>query len=122
MRPGIVIVVEVIRKDAVQMPFAEHDQVIHTFSAHGADDAFAVGILPGRACCDRDFFDAHAFDTLCEIVAVDAVAITDEKTGCFLVREGVDDLLGGPFGVGIRGNVEVDDSSPVVTEHDDRHC
>ena len=44
------------------MPFAEHDQVIHTFSAHGADDAFAVGILPGRTWRDRDFFNAHAFD------------------------------------------------------------
>ena len=80
MQPGMLIVVEVFRKDAVQMPFAEHDQVIHTFSAHGADDAFAVWILPRRAWCDRDFFDPHVFHAVLEIVAVDAVAIANEKT------------------------------------------
>jgi hypothetical protein len=28
-------------------------------------------------------------------------------------------LLGGPFGAGIRGNIEVNHLSPVVTEHDE---
>ncbi len=53
------------------------------------------------------------------MVAVDVVTIANEKTWCFFVRESVDDLLGGPFGVGIRGNVEVNDLPPVVTEHDE---
>ena len=37
----------------------------------------------------------------------------------FLVREGVDDLPGGPFGAGMRGNIEVDDLAAIVTEHDE---
>jgi hypothetical protein len=77
------------------MPFVEHDQMIQTFSAYGADDAFAVRILLWRAWCDWNFFNTHAFDTLGEVVAVDVVAIANEKTWCFLVREGVDDLLDG---------------------------
>ena len=113
------IVVEVLREDAVQMPFVEHDHVIQTFSAYGADDAFAVRILPGRRGCDQDFLDAHVFDALLEVVTVDAIAIADEKTRCFVVRESVDDLLGGPFGVGIRGDVEVNDLPPVMAEHDE---
>ena len=40
-------------------------------------------------------------------------------TWYFFVRESVDDLLGGPFGVGIRGNVEVNPLPPIVTEHDE---
>jgi hypothetical protein len=48
-----------------------------------------------------------------------AFAITDEKTGHFLVRKDIDDLLGGPFGAGIRGNIEVNHLSPAVTEHDE---
>ena len=47
------------------------------------------------------------------------VAIAIEKTWCFLVREGVDDLLGGPFGVRIRANVEVDDLPVIVAQHDE---
>ncbi len=39
---------------------------------------------------------AHAFHAVLEIVAVDAVAIANEKTQGFFVWEGVDDLLGGP--------------------------
>ena len=119
MRPGIVIVVEVLRKDTVQMPFIQYDQVVQTFPANGTDDAFAVRVLPGRARCDRDFFDSHAYHAVLEVFAVDAVAIANEKTWCFLVREGVDDLLGGPFGVGIRGNIEMNDLPPIVTEHDE---
>ena len=61
----------------------------------------------------------QAFDTLSEVGAVDVVAITNEKAWCFLVRERVDDLLSGPFGVGICGDVEVDDLSPVMTHHDE---
>ncbi len=101
------------------MGFIEHDDVIEALSPYGAADPFAVWILPGREWCDRHFFDTHAFDTFLEIVSINAIAITDEKTWCFIVRKSVDDLLGRPFGVRIRGNVEVNDLSPVVTEHDE---
>ena len=119
MRPGSVIIIEVVREYAVQMTFVQHDQVIQTFSAYGADHAFAVWILPWRAWCNKDFLDAHAFNSLLEVVTVDAIAIADEKPWGRLVREGVDDLLGGPFGIRIRGNVEVNDLSPIVTEKDE---
>ena len=100
MTSGIVIVVEVLGQDAVQMPFGEHDDVIRTIAAYAADHSFAIRILPRRPRCDGDFLNPHAFDTLGEVVAVDAVAIAEEKPRCFFVRKGVDDLLGGPYGVG----------------------
>ena len=74
------IVVEVIREDATQMVFVEHDHVIQAFAPYRTDDAFAVRILPRRARGDRDFFDPRAFHAVLEIVAVDAVAIADQKT------------------------------------------
>ena len=61
---AVVIILEVIGEDALQMGFVQYDHVVQTLSAYGADDAFAIGILPGRAWCDRDFFDPHAFDAL----------------------------------------------------------
>ena len=88
MWPGIVIVVDVVRKDVVQVPFVQHDHVVQALAAYAADDAFAIGILPGRVWGDWNFFDAHTFDTLGEIIAVDAVTIANEKTWRFLIREG----------------------------------
>ena len=84
-----------------------------------ANHPFAIRVLPGRPWCDWNFLNTHVLDALLEVVAVDAVAIANEKTWCFLVRESVDDLLGGPFGVGIGGHVEMHDLPPIVTEHDE---
>ena len=119
MAPGIVVVVEMLGQDSMQMSLVQHDRVVQTFSAYRTDDAFTIRILPGRAWCDGSFFDAHGFDASLEVVAVDSIPIADEKTGRFFVRGDIDDLLGGLFGVRIRGHVEVNDQSPVVTEHDE---
>ena len=48
MWPGIVIVVEVVRKDAVQMPFVQHDHVVEALPTYRTDDAFAIGIHSRR--------------------------------------------------------------------------
>ena len=48
---------------------------------------FAIGIPPGRTWRGWDFFNTRAFDTIDKVVAVDAVAIANEKTGGFLIRE-----------------------------------
>ena len=101
------------------MPCVQHDHVVQTLPAYGADDAFAVRVLPGRRACDEDFLDSHAFHAVLEVVAVDAIAIANEKTRRFFIREGVDDLLGGPFGVGIRGDAEVNDTPPVMAERNE---
>ena len=45
---GIVIVIEIFRKNAAQMSFVEHDDMIETFSAYRTDYPFAVRILPRR--------------------------------------------------------------------------
>lgn len=119
MKPGIVIVLKVFAQHAMQMGFVEYNHMIQTVSADRTDDTFAVRILPRRTGGDQDFVDSQAFYAIFEIVAVGAVAITNEKTRRFFVREGVDDLLGGPYGVGISGHVEVNDLAPVVTENDE---
>jgi hypothetical protein len=71
----------------------------------------------------EDFLDAHAFDALPKVLAEDAVAVAEEIGGCGVVREGVDELLGGPGGGGMLGDAlgdaEVDDPSTMVSEHDE---
>ena len=50
------------------------------------------------------------------LVAVDLVAIAHEVGRCGVVRERVYDLLSGPRGGGMLGDVEVDDPPPMVGE------
>ena len=45
----------------MQVAFVQHDDMIQTLSPYGADEPFAVRILPGRAWSGRDFFDVHVF-------------------------------------------------------------
>jgi hypothetical protein len=49
-----------------------------------------------------------------ELPTVNLVAVAEEIGRRRLVREGVHDLLGGPGGGGVLGDVEVDDA-PAVT-------
>ena len=102
MWTGVVVVLQVGSQHPFQMCLTQHDHVVRTLSAQGTDHPFAIGILPGSVRCDQNFIDPHAFHAVLEIVAVDVVAIANEKTWGFLGGE-----LGGPFGVGIRGHVEV---------------
>jgi hypothetical protein len=67
----------------------------------------------------EDFVDAHAFHAMPKVLAVDLVAIAQEIGWRGVVRERVYDLLGGPGGGGVFGDVEVDDAPAVVGEHDE---
>ena len=65
----------------------------------------------------EDFLNAHAFDALPKVLAVDAVAVAEEIGGCGGIRSGVDELLGRPVRGGVLGDVEVEDATAMVGEH-----
>lgn len=102
---NVVIICKVQSQNSVQMNFVQHDQVIQIFSADGANDSLSEWVLPWRSRSCGDFVDSHALDAVLETVAVDAVAIAQQKTWRLFVREGVDDLLGSPLCIGIRSHV-----------------
>jgi hypothetical protein len=54
-----------------------------------------------------------------EDVAIDRVPIAEEVGWRGVVRKRLHDLLGGPGGGRMLGDVEVDDPSPIVGEHDE---
>ena len=99
------------------MAFVEHHDEIEAFAANRADDALGEGILPGSARGDDDLANAHALDPALEVSAVDGIAIAEQVSGAGLVRERVDDLLGGPRGRGMVGNSDVEEFSAVVAEY-----
>jgi hypothetical protein len=65
-----VIVLQVISEYAFQMRFVLDDHVVQTLAANTADDAFAIGILPGCTWCDSDLFNRQAFHAVLEVLAV----------------------------------------------------
>ena len=67
----------------------------------------------------QDFTDPHTHDSLAKCLPVDAVAIAEEIGRGGVVRERVDELLGGSRGGRMLGHIEVEDAPAVVGEHDE---
>jgi len=107
---------EVAGQDAAEVPFAENENVIQTLAPDRAGRAAPRrGSATGCEARREHFVDSHAVHALPEHVTVDRVAIAEEIGGCGVVREGVDELLGGPGGGGMLGDAEVDDPSTMVS-------
>lgn len=51
--------------------------------------------------------------------SIDAVSIAHQKARRLIVRECVDNLLGGPLCVGIGSDIEMQDFSSIVPQHDE---
>src|SRR6266478_4229144 len=93
--------------------------MIQALASDRADEALREGVLPRALGRRQDFIDPYALHAVPEHVTVDRVAIAEEIGGRGVLREGVDDLLGGPVGSGVFGHVEVDDAPAMVNEHDE---
>ena len=76
--------------------------------------------VPRRRELDRPevFGNLHALHSVAKLRAKHLVAVAEEKGRCGVVREGVDDLLGGPGSSRVLGDVEVDHPPAVVGEDD----
>ena len=113
------IVREVARENSSQVGFVEHDQMIKAFATDRSDDSLDVRALPRRAEGNDDFLDAHVLDSILELVAVDAIAITNHVSWGCVMRERLDDLLRRPLGRWIRCDVEVDYHAAMMAEYDE---
>jgi len=114
-----VIVREVAGQGAAQVSFAQDDDMIETLAADRADEPLRVGVLPRAVGRCEHFTDPHALHSLPERVTVNAVPIAEEIGRRGVVREGVNELLGGPGGGGMLGHVEVEDAAALVGKHDE---
>ena len=63
---------------SVQRPLAEDNYMIQTLPPKGADHAFYVSWLPGRARSRKHFLDAHGFHIFPKLSAEDAVPISPQ--------------------------------------------
>jgi hypothetical protein len=114
-----VIVRDVAGQDAAQVRLTKDEDMIQTLAPDRADEPLREGVLPRTVGRRQDFTDPHALHSLPERGTVDAVVIAEEIGRCGVIREGVDDLLGGPGRGGMLGNVEVQDATAMVGKHDE---
>jgi hypothetical protein len=75
----------------------DDDQMVQTLSPDTADDPFGKRILPRTPHRRDHLFDPHPFDSMLEILAINAVAIAQQISGGLIVGKGIDDLLSCPF-------------------------
>jgi len=61
----------------------------------------------------RNRFDAHALDTLLELVPVDSIAIPQEMLRCRIPRESFNDLLTGPLSGRMLRAIEAHNPAPM---------
>jgi hypothetical protein len=79
----------------------------------------ANGFCHGLCGAVRNLLGSHALHAVPKWLTVDLVAVAEEIGRRGLVRKGVHDLLSGPVGGGVLGQVEVDDAPAVVGEDDE---
>ena len=96
----------------------EDHHVIQAFAPNGSDDPFDVWILPRGTRCDENLLDVKGVDATREVLTVDAVAVTDQIPGDRVPWKRFDELSAGPFSRRVFGDVEVNDTAPLMTEHE----
>lgn len=94
-----VIVREVRCQKAPEMPIAENDNMIQALAPDRTDEALGERILPRAVRRCEYFVDPHPLHTVPKMLAVELVTVAPEIGRRGVVREGVDDLLGGSSGL-----------------------
>ena len=96
------------------MPLIEDDDVVQTLAADRANDAFDIGILPGRARCRADSGETEGLDRPTECPVEGPVAVVEEEPRVRVVGESLAELLSGPRGRGVLRHIDMQDAPPVV--------
>jgi hypothetical protein len=118
MRPASVVILKVCREHSAQVALVEDDDVIETFAADRADDAFDVGILPWRSRRGDDLLDRHRLDTIGEGLPIRSVAVSQQKARRGVPGEGLSDLARQPELGRVLRDFEMDDCSSLMAEDD----
>ena len=97
------------------MPLIEDDDVVQTLAADRADDAFDVGILPGRARCLRTGVRPKASTARPNAASKVSVAVVEVEPRVRVIGQGLAGLLlSGSRGRWVIGHMDMQDTSPVV--------
>jgi hypothetical protein len=116
MAPRIVIIRKERFQSAAQGRFVYDDDVIETFAADGADQAFDIRGLPGAPGSSEGFGDVQVGDLSVEGVATNAVTVTEQLTWSGVPRGCLRNLGGGPLCSRMLGDVEMNEAPALMAK------
>jgi hypothetical protein len=77
-----------------QVPLAEHNDMIETFPADGADQALRMAVLPGANVVMSDDRNTEGTNTPNEQIALTGIPVADQVVQGALPAEGLCELVG----------------------------
>src|SRR5260221_6422532 len=78
MRAGLVVICHVGQQYAPKVTLAKHDDVIECLPPDRANQAFGIGVLPGRSRCSWSVANAHRAKPPDECLSIIAIAIAND--------------------------------------------
>ena len=87
--------------------------------ADRTNDAFDVGILPGGARCRPDSRETEGLDRPVECGVEGGITVVEEKPSVRVIREGLAELLSGPYGGGVLRHIDMQNAPSIVGEDDE---
>src|SRR2546422_2743360 len=101
MGPGPVVVVDVLRQDPQQMPFADHHDIVKAFPSNRSNHALGIGVLPGRTWRNDRFPEVQRPGLTRKSFSIDLASVPDQMPWGLLQPARLDQLSRSP----IRGRM-----------------
>src|SRR5215813_5854640 len=111
------IISKVAFQYTAQMPFAQHNHMIETFTPDRPDQPLHIWALPRTMWRGNHFFNLHPFHSATKLFAIYLIAIPQEEARGALFRKRLNDLLRGPGGRRMFGHIEVNDTPAIVRQY-----
>jgi hypothetical protein len=117
LRPHLIVIVGVFRKDAPKMLGIEHDQMIRALVPDRADQTFYVAVLPRRAVRRGPVADPHGSHTTLKCNAKCSVIIANKIFQGAVPGKRFGDLTCQPLGCRVAGHRKPQQQQPLVPEN-----
>src|SRR5215472_2371518 len=91
--------------------------MIEALASNGSNHSLHIGSLPRRAWCREDFANAHISHMFSEVIAKDPIAVPQQVTRELVKGKGLPQLLSRPLRGWVGGHVEVQNTTPVMGQH-----
>jgi hypothetical protein len=115
----LMIVADILVNQPLQVNLVKNDYVVQQFPAAGPRPAFRDAILPGTPIGSSNQLAAQISEHLRSFSLIPAVPIKDQVARCAVFRKSFAQLLHDPLALGMFGGIEVEDSPPLVADHEE---
>jgi hypothetical protein len=113
------VVLKIRTKYAGQVAFIPDDDMVQTLAADAPVQPLDIGVLPRASISCQDLLDSQCTNASPKGGSVRAAAVPEQVLGGRVPWKGFGDLLRGPVGGRMSGDIEVNDFAPGVAHYDE---